>query len=96
MWNLAGNPSGPVIFLTMNNDVASSIPFRWKYVDDVTVGESVPHSEVIAPSSMQDAMDIVRQHRGHMSLNFSKCIILQLSFKRSPPPPLHVAVMGNK
>ena len=37
-----GTKVGPVVFLAMVNDVASAAPFKWKYVDDITVGESRP------------------------------------------------------
>jgi hypothetical protein len=35
-----GTKVGPVVFLAMVNHVATSAPRRWKYVDDITAGES--------------------------------------------------------
>ena len=40
-----GTKVGPVVFLAMVNQVAVDMPQRWKYVDDITVGESCdPHT----------------------------------------------------
>jgi len=86
-----GTKVGPVVFLAMVNDVASDAPHRWKYVDDITVGES---SNPSAPPGMetQRAMDSISEcaQNNHMSLNVAKCGVMQCTFSKVPPPRLHI------
>ena len=64
-----GTKVGPVVFLAMVNQVASSAPKRWKYVDNITAGESYVVSST-RPSTPQDIIDICADAtRDNKSLN---------------------------
>ena len=67
-----GTKIGLVVFLAMVNQVATSAPRRWKYVDDITTGESRTTLDNI--SELQQAMDSIctDASEDHMSLNVSK------------------------
>ena len=87
---------GLVVFLAMVNDAAAGAPNRWKYVGDVTVGESC--SPNASPSrGTQRAMDSIClcADNNHMSLNVAKCGVMQCSLSRKPPPPLRVTAHGQ-
>ena len=61
----------------------------WKYVDDVTVGESRPINSTGPSSSLPGVLNNISSQAScdHMTLNVSKCGLMQLSFGRDPPPP---------
>ena len=63
----------PAVFLAMVNDVVTDIPFRWKYVDDITVGEAVINRIHARPTAMQLTMDSInnRAAKDHMTLRQS-------------------------
>ena len=86
---LEGTKLGPVLFLAMFNDVASSAPFKWKYVDDITVGECRPSNSIAPSSSLPGVLNNISKQAScdHMTLNVSKCGLMQLSFGRNLPPP---------
>ena len=71
---------------------------HWKYVDDLTVGESASSSGDIAPSNLQSVMDGTSDQasRDHMSLNISKSALMQIGFSYNPPPPLVITVGGQQ
>ena len=50
-----GTKLGPVRFLVMVNDLAGRSSY-WKYVDDITISEVVPHG---FPSTIQDDLDSI-------------------------------------
>ena len=83
--------------MTMVNQVAVDMPHRWKYVDDITVGDSCGPS---APptSGLQHAMDGISRFTtdNHMTLNVDKCGIMQCSFGRPPPPQRDIASNGRR
>ena len=59
MWCSQGTKVGSVVFLTMVNHVASDSPFRWKYVDDITVEESRRNTAPGPPSSLPQTMTAI-------------------------------------
>ena len=89
-----GTQVGPVVFLAMVNHVASHSPLRWKYVDDITVGESRRNTAPPHPSDLPQTMNSIytQASRDHMSLNISKRALLQISFGRNAPQPLATTV----
>jgi len=87
-----GTKIGPVVFLAMVNQVATSAPKRWKYVDDITAGES--RSTLDHTPELQQVMDSIcaDASEDHMSLNISKCATMQFHVgRRSPPRPIITA-----
>lgn len=57
----------------MVNEVAREMQHRWKYVDDITVGE------VCDPTNgTQDAMDVIssRADTDHLTLTVTKCAVM--------------------
>ena len=91
-----GTKVGPVVFLEMVNQVASSAPKRWKYVDDITAGESCSVSST-RPSTLQDIMDNICADaaRDNMSLNVDKCSTMQFHVSRSAPPIPKIQANGQ-
>ena len=84
----------------MVNHVASTPPpppFRWKYVDDVTVGEYCRNTAHVTPPPKKKQPQhltsdhkphVCPGHRGnHIILSINKCAVLQFSLGRNPPPP---------
>ena len=82
-----GTKIGLVVFLTMVNQVAASAQRRWKYVDNITAGES--RTTLDNTSELQQTMDSIctDASEDHMSLNISKCAAMQFHVSRSSPPP---------
>ena len=70
----------------MVNDVAHDSPFRWKYVDDITIGESRPNRAPVLISILPQAMNGICTEASddHMTLSINKCALLQVSFGRDP------------
>ena len=92
-----GTKVGPVVFLAMVNQVAVDKPQRWKYVDDITVGEScAPRTP--PTSGLQQAMDGISRFTpdNHMTLNVDKCGTMQCSFARGRPPQLDITSNGRR
>ena len=73
-----GTKLGPVRFLVMVNDLAGRSSY-WKYVDDITISEVVPHG---FPSTIQDDLDSIAAwaEENFMNLNPKKCKNMRLSF----------------
>ena len=73
-----GTKLGPVLFLVMVNDLACRSSY-WKYVDDITISEVVPHG---SPSTIQDDLDSITAwaEENCMNLNPKKCKEMRLSF----------------
>ena len=90
-----GTKDGPVVFLEMVNQVASYVPKRWKYVDDITADESC--------SSPPHAIYTPRHHGQHLcgcsarqySLNVDKCTTMQFHISRSNPPIPKIQANGQ-
>ena len=80
-----GTRLGPAIFLSMINDAAPPHDIKaFKYVDDMTLVESRTSSQ---PSRLQDAVTSLSKWSSdnHMSLNPSKCCIMNVNFSKNPP-----------
>ena len=90
-----GKKIGPVVFLAMVKQVAASAPRRWKYVDDVTAGES--RTTLDNTSELQQTMDSICTDawEDHMSLNVSKCATMQFHVGRSSSPPPVITANGQ-
>ena len=69
---------GPVLFLVLVNDLACKSSY-WKYVDDITISEVVPHGSL---STIQDDLDSITAwaEENCISLNPKKCKEMRLSF----------------
>ena len=66
------------LFLVIVNDLAGRSSY-WKYVDDISISEVVPHG---FPSTIQDDLDSIaaRVEENCMNLNPKKCKNMRLSF----------------
>ena len=79
-----GTKLGPILFIIMINDLelASSSTDHWKYVDDVTISESLKKNEV---SVLQSDLNSIERWsvNNNMKLNGKKCKEMIVSFARS-------------
>ena len=84
-----GTRLDPWLFLAMINDLGLPEEFdMWKFADDTTVSEVVPHSK---HSILQQAADFIHDwsQENHLRLNPIKCKEIRTCFKHTlPPPPL--------
>ena len=77
-----GTKLGPILFLVMINDAVTTIPLRWKYVDDLTVAEIRNHSqesklqEIVSPLTLWSS-------NNHMIPKPEKCKVMHVSFMRN-------------
>ncbi|CAB4014038.1 Hypothetical predicted protein [Paramuricea clavata] len=79
-----GTKLGPILFIIMINDLelASSSTDHWRYVDDVTISESLKKNEV---SVLQSDLNTIERWtvNNNMKLNGKKCKEMIVSFVRS-------------
>ena len=77
----------------MINDVSPPHGIKaFKYVDDMTLVETRTSAQ---PSRMQDAVTSLTEwsSSNNMSLNPSKCCVMNVSFSRNPLSPLRFSLM---
>ena len=75
-----GTILGPIAFLGMINDAVCDIQTKvWKYVDDLTLGESRGYDST---SSIQPTLDDLHDWSvsNHLMLNPAKCHVMQVYF----------------
>ncbi|KAI8513803.1 hypothetical protein Bbelb_081270 [Branchiostoma belcheri] len=89
-----GTKLGPVIFLCMINDASESHDDRWKYVDDLSLGEN---KHVREQSTLQEQVDSLElwSNNAQLKLNPDKCMVLTVCFMRNPPPPPPITLGGK-
>ena len=98
LWGIPqGTRVGPVVFLAMVNPVAEEVQRRWRYVDDISLGESCKGRSP-DPDALQNMMDGVcrRAHLDRVTLNAQKCAIMQFFFGRPQPPAPNVTANGQQ
>ena len=88
-----GTILGPIAFLGMINDAVCDTQTKvWKYVDDLTLGESKGYDST---SSIQPTLDDLHDCSvsNHLMLNPAKCHVMQVYFgkKEQPVIDLHIA-----
>lgn len=84
-----GTKLGPILFLVLINDASAGSCRRWKYVDDLTLGEIVKHGE---QTNMQNHLDDLSDwcKNNNVKPNSSKCHTMSISFlKRDTPLSLN-------
>ena len=87
-----GTKLGPWLFVLIINDLrTTSVDDQFKFVDDVTISESVPK---FAPSNIQNAVTDIQEwsEANRFRLHQKKCKELRIDFKktRSSFPPIEV------
>ena len=81
-----GTRLGPILFIVLVNDASSDCPWRWKYVDDLTLGQVVKYGE---HSNMQHHLNNLSDwcKQNDVLPKPAKCQSMIISFfKRQVPP----------
>ena len=80
-----GTKLGPVCFLgTINDASLNSNSHHWKYVDDLSLGETrVSHEPAQIGNDVTELVDWAEEN--HLHLNPKKCKQMQFCFMRDPP-----------
>ena len=80
-----GTKLGPILFLILVNDAASEFENKWKYVDDLTVGEIVKRHQ---PPTLQNFLNNVSQWclRNDVLPKPAKCNLMSVCFLRNMNP----------
>ncbi|KAI8493206.1 hypothetical protein Bbelb_292100 [Branchiostoma belcheri] len=78
----------------MINDASQQHGDRWKYVDDLSLGEN---RHVGVQSQLQNQVDSLEEWSGNagLKLNPDKCMTLTVCFMKNPPPPLPITLNGS-
>ena len=81
-----GTNFGPIIFSAVANDSAIDAPLRWKYIDDLTLGEIVS-SKTTHDSQLQKELNDLGSwcKENDMQPKPEKCHIMHISFLRNQP-----------
>ena len=87
---------GPLLFLVMINDLATTLDDRWKYVDDLSLIECCRKNLPSRAGSLMNLLCLVGQRCQEakvdkMTVNFDKSVFLTFSFLKSMPvfnPPI--------
>lgn len=100
---LGGVPQGtilaPIIFLSIINSAQegdrNTDIHVWKYVDDLTLGESRSYGN---PGEIQKSLDSLHQWtiENKLKLNPLKCQVMQVYFGRKPTPDVDVRISDKK
>lgn len=88
-----GTKMGPLCFLLLINDALTETPFRWKYVDDSTVGVTVNNgSPDYTP--LQDILDRLQAWtaKNNVTINGNKTVVMHISTSTTQVPPPAVRI----
>ncbi|KXJ28659.1 RNA-directed DNA polymerase from mobile element jockey [Exaiptasia diaphana] len=82
----------PTLFLIMVNSLAHRESWCWKYMDDITLGETL-RADVDISSLQEKSNDICREvHDKKMQLNPTKCKEMLVCFKRKTPTISNITI----
>ena len=90
-----GSWFGPLCFIVYMNDMElQDGTLTHKYIDDITISESISSSNV---SLLQTAVDKVKDwsHKNNMKLNENKTKEMYISFKQNPAPVPPLIINSN-
>ena len=90
-----GTKLGPVLFLILINDALTSSGLaHWKYVDDMTIAESITRGAI---SEVQPTLDNLVQwcDENNMRLNVKKCHTMRVYFGKTDLLPLSVTLADH-
>ena len=93
-----GTKLGPILFLIMVNDLASSSPLNldhWIFVDDLTTSETVPRLE--HPKMQPNIINLETwSESNYMKLNPKKCKEMCVCFLKNKPNLQPITIYGNQ
>ena len=79
---------GPLCFLILINDALTDTTYRWKYVDDSTVGAVIDN---LSPSYHQLQQHLTNlqtwTESNSVSINYGKTVVMHFHTATTPPPP---------
>ncbi|XP_063862994.1 uncharacterized protein LOC135102139 [Scylla paramamosain] len=88
-----GTKMGPLCFLLLINDALTDTPYRWKYVDDCTVGVPVSTKNPDY-SPLQAILERLQTwtEESRMTINHSKTVVMHFCTSSVPVPPPRLTV----
>ena len=81
-----GTKLGPILFLILVNDALSSYENKWKYVDDLTIGEVVKRNQLTTLQNTLDNLSVWCQQNDVLPKP-AKCNLMRVCFLRNMEPP---------
>ena len=92
-----GTLLGPISFLAMINDAATSTDNRLKYVDDLTIFESCPVDNIESASSLQGTVTGIYEwaKENKMVLNTDKCHVMHICTAKKPLVLPDITIAGE-
>ncbi|XP_063856390.1 GTPase Obg-like [Scylla paramamosain] len=88
-----GTKMGPLCFLLLINDALTDTPYRWKYVDDCTVGVPVSTKNPDY-SPLQAILERLQTwtEESRMTINHNKTVVMHFCTSSVPVPPPQLSV----
>ena len=82
-----GTRMGPLCFLVLINDALLDTTFRWKYVDDSTLGTVINNTDPDY-SHLQDTLNnlIAWTNTNHVTINHKKTVVMHFNLATTPTP----------
>ena len=91
-----GTKMGPLCFLILINDALRDTPFRWKYVDDSTIGVTVNNSSPDYHQLQQHLSTLQAwTEANHVTINYSKTVMMHFSLAKTAVPPPTVTLSDH-
>ena len=91
-----GTRMGPLCFLILINDALTDTPFRWKYVDDSTIGTTIDNTKPCF-TTMQNILDKFQTWTTNnlVSINHRKTVVMHFDLATTTPAPTPVLTLGD-
>ena len=87
---------GPLCFLILINDALTDTSFRWKYVDDSTIGTTINNTKPCF-TTMQNILDnlLTWTTNNLVSINHRKTVAMHFDLATTTPAPTPVLTLGD-